>query len=402
MNFSKLFTAADRAESIYHYVPFDVPAGTEAVTVSMRHNGQVSVIDLGLFDPKGFRGWSGSERDQVVVSANKATPGYLPGEICSGTWFVSLGLHRVDRDGVSIEVNVELGRPNFPPDPIRPSKPLRPPRRILEAPIGYRWFPADFHSHSTHSDGKLTLDELAALSASRGLEILAITDHNTVSHHAHLPDVARYNGINLLAGQEVTTDTGHANAFGAIEWVDYRQATEKWLSDAESRGGILSINHPLAAPCHWVRDFPEGISMSEVWHSSWDRISPDPLIWWEERGRPIPIGGSDFHRLGSDGMPGDPTTWILCDTEDDEVTQAQVLDALAHGRVAISAYPTAPVVFPIDDEIAVQDGEGFTLTTPTGKKITMSKSFESFTGVSGLYTLQNSRGEYQALGYIAP
>lgn len=402
MKFSKFFTLTDRAESIYQYVPFDVPVGTEAITISMRHNGKVSVIDLGLFDPKGFRGWSGSERDHVVVAQTQATPGYLPGEIRSGTWFVSLGLHRIDREGITIEVNVELGKPVFPQQPTPAKKPQRPPRRILEAPIGYRWFPADFHSHSTHSDGQLNLDELAAYAASRGLEVLAITDHNTVSHHAHLPDVARAMGINLVAGQEVTTDTGHANAFGEIDWVDYRQATEKWLADTHSQGGILSINHPLAAPCHWTRDYPEGITLSEIWHSSWDRVTHDPLQWWEERGRPIPIGGSDFHRIGSDGAPGDPTTWILCDTEDDEVTQKQVLEALRQGRVAISANPTAPVVFPIDDEIAVLDGEGCTLTTPSGKKINVSKSFESFTGVSGLYTLHDARGEYQALGYIAP
>ena len=63
--------------------------------------------------------------------------------------------------------------------------------------------------------------------------------------------------------------------------------------------------------------------------------------------------------------------------------------------------PTAPVVFPIDDEIAVQDGEGCTLTTPSGRKFSIVKSFESFTNESGLYTLQDSRGEYQALGYVA-
>lgn len=401
MQYSKFFTLADRAESIYQYVPFDVPINTKGITLSMRHNGKFSVIDLGLFDPKGFRGWSGSERDYVVIASDKATPGYLPGEIIAGTWFISLGLHRVDESGITIEVNVELGKPVFPQEPPQVPRPSRPPRRVLEASIGHRWFPADFHSHSTHSDGKLNLDELAALAASRGLEVLAITDHNTVSHHSHLSNVSQRIGINLLAGQEVTTDTGHANAFGAIDWVDYRQATEKWLSDTQSRGGILSINHPLAAPCHWIRDYPQGISLSEIWHSSWDKRSKDPIEWWEEHGRPIPIGGSDFHRLGSDGAPGDPTTWILCDTEDDDLTQDQVLNALSSGRVAISANPTAPVVFPIDDEIAVQDGEGCTLTTPSGRKFSIGKSFESFANESGLYTLQDSRGDYQALGYVA-
>ena len=77
MQFSKVFTLKDREDSIYQYVPFDVPVGTQGLTVSMRHNGFLSVVDLGLFDPFGFRGYSGSERDHIVVSEGDATPGYL-------------------------------------------------------------------------------------------------------------------------------------------------------------------------------------------------------------------------------------------------------------------------------------------------------------------------------------
>jgi hypothetical protein len=396
----KFYTPADREESIYHYVPFDVLPGTEAVTIGMRHNGWVSVLDLGLFDPAGFRGWSGSERQHVVVSETQATPGYLPGPIRPGTWFVSIGLHRVDREGVKVEVTIELGKPQFP-DPVpRPQVPKRPSARRLPARSGFRWFPADFHAHSEHSDGDLSLDELACLAASRGLELLAVTDHNTTSHHAHLLESGKLAGINLIAGQEITTSTGHANAFGEFEWVDYREATDKWLAETRNRGGLLSINHPLAGLCSWLRDTPAGIPLTELWHSSWDRESEDPISWWRTNGAAIPIGGSDFHRLGADGLPGDPTTWVEIDTEDNEVTQDQVLKALGAGRVAISADPTAPVVFPIDDEIAVQDGQGCTLLTPSGRTVIIEKGFQTLSGESGLYMLQDSRGVYQALGYI--
>ena len=395
----KLYTRADREESIYQYIPFDVPAGTEGVTVEMRHDSFSSVIDLGLFDSVGFRGASGSERNIVMVAQDRATPGYLPGTIRSGTWFVFIGLHRVDKDGTEVEVKVTLGKPNFPIEPSRPAKPILPPRRILKSESGFRWFPADFHTHSVHSDGALTLDELSALAASRGLEILAITDHNTTSHHAHLESSSKFAGINLLAGQEVTTDSGHANSFGKHEWVDFRSATSEWLRETKERGGLLSINHPLSAPCHWRRDTPEGIPLTELWHSSWDRKSDDPIQWWESNGRAIPIGGSDFHRLDSDGLPGEPTTWVQIDTEDNEVTQGQVLDALEKGRVAISANPTAPVVYPFEDQIFVDGGAGCTLTTPSGAKHIIGKDIEHFPGEAGLYTLTDGESTYQALGY---
>ena len=399
MNFSKVFTQKDRDDSIYQYVPFDVPPGTQGVTIGMRHNGFISVIDLGLFDPIGFRGFSGSERDHVAVSEFEATPGYLPGPIRSGTWFVSLGLHQVDSDGVTIEVTIELGKPVFPKDSELPVRPTSPQRRRLKNRSGYRWFPADFHTHSVHSDGDLTLHELAILAANRGLEVLAITDHNTTSHHRFLPSVSKFAGINLVAGQEVTTDSGHANSLGHNEWIDYREATDFWLSETKKQGGLLAINHPLSAPCHWRRDTPEGIDMTELWHSSWDRKSEDPFIWWSENGSKIPIGGSDFHRYTSDGLPGEPTTWIEVDTEDNEVTQEQVLAALTEGRVAISADPVTAVVYPLEDEMAVDRGSGLTLVTPTGGKKLITKDFETVSGEPGLYRLQDSKGLYHAIGY---
>jgi hypothetical protein len=401
MQFSKVYTAVDREESIYQYVPFDVPAGAEGLTLRMRHNGFLSVIDLGLFDPIGFRGFSGSERDHVVLSEINATPGYLPGPIRAGTWFVSLGLHRVDQDGVTIEVEVEIGKPVFPDytSPVAP--PIRPPRRNLKARSGYRWFPADFHTHSVHSDGDLTLNELASLATSRGLELLAITDHNTTSHHRFLPEVAKFADINLIAGQEVTTDSGHANSFGHSEWVDYREATDRWLSDTKKQGGLLSINHPLSAPCNWRRDTPDGVDMTELWHSSWDRKTSEPFDWWLENGSKIPIGGSDFHRFTSDGLPGEPTTWVEIDTEDNEVSQDQVLSALSQGRVAISADPKSAVVFPLEDEMAVDGGGGLTLITPSGRRKLISKEFTTVSGERGLYSLQDSNGLYHAIGYRA-
>ena len=400
MHFTRKFTNRDREESIYQYFPFDVPEGVEGVIVQMRHDGRASVVDLGLFDPKGFRGWSGSERDWVAVSRIEATPGYLPGEISSGTWFVSVGLHQIEDAGVNVTVEVEFGAPHFPkqPDSPDPSAPVR--RRNLRAPKGWRWVPADFHTHSVHSDGSLTLEQLAGLAKEQGLELLAITDHNPLSHHSHLAGIAERYGINLLAGQEVTTASGHANSFGRIDWVDYRQATDKWLADTNSRGGLLSINHPVAYPCHWDRDIPESLQFAELWHSSWDRRSSEPRDWWEANGRPIPLGGSDFHRPGRDGLPGQPTTWILTETETFEIQQSDIFEALRSGRVAISASPDAPVVHMLEDQISVDGGEGCIVTTPSGEKLSISNSQVEFNADPGLYWLTSPDGVTQSIGYI--
>ena len=36
----------------------------------------MSVVDLGIFDPVDFRGWTGSARSIAMISPERATPGY--------------------------------------------------------------------------------------------------------------------------------------------------------------------------------------------------------------------------------------------------------------------------------------------------------------------------------------
>lgn len=41
---------------------------------------------------------------------------------------------------------------------------------------------ADLHMHSTVSDGSFTIPELIEFAKKKGLDAIAVTDHDTVSH----------------------------------------------------------------------------------------------------------------------------------------------------------------------------------------------------------------------------
>jgi hypothetical protein len=211
--------------------------------------------------------------------------------------------------------------------------------------------------------------ELAAIAVSRGLDALAVTDHNTVSHHAELADVGRRYGIALLPGQEVTTEFGHANAFGAIGWVDFRRPAAEWVSCVDERGGLLSVNHPLAGDCAWRQPLPTHPPLAEVWHASW--LAPrwgGPLAWWQAWGMDAtPVGGSDWHRPG-DTPPGTPTTWVAVDAaaSGSELVDA-VMAGLRAGRTAVSAGSDAPVLLPMGDELLAVDAAGTLLIGPDGR-----------------------------------
>jgi hypothetical protein len=388
------WTRDDRVDSLYQYVPFEVPAGTRAVRVVLEYSG--GVLDLGCFGPGGeFRGWSGGARDRFVIAADAATPGYLPGPVEAGEWHVALGLHRVPVDGMPYTLTIEAG--DFGPDPLPPAPPApdRPPRRELPGVDGMRWFAGDLHTHTLHSDGALSLEGLAELVVSRGLDFCAVTDHNTVSHHPHLPGVGARYGVALLPGQEVTTAYGHANAFGDIGWVDFRRPADEWLAHAAGNGGLLSVNHPLADDCGWRQPMTGRPHLAEVWHWSW--IFPTwtgPLAWWEAAGRDItPVGGSDWHRPGDDSPPGEPTTWVLATDAGPDA----ILAGLHAGRTAVSAHRGAPLLLRLGDEFVALDADGALLVSPEGRRTPVRGDRATLPAAPGPHLLETPDGARVAL-----
>lgn len=358
------WTREDRASSIYQYVPVDVPPGAPGLSVRLSYDQSGAVLDLGVFDPQRFRGYSGGARDEFVVTPRVATPGYLPGPLPSGEWSILLGLHRVPSEGVEVSLDIDTGSP-WPIDETGASFTLPAPvgrgsGRGLPAAAGRRWIAGDLHAHTVHSDGGLTIDQLADLAVCRGLDFLAVTDHNTTSHHPHLRAASERAGVRLVPGQEVTTDTGHANCFGDVGWVDFRRPSDAWLHHAEAAAGVLSVNHPLDGDCRWRRPLSRPTPLAEVWHSSWDRHTDAPLQWWHAWGG-VAVGGSDWHRPGDAEVLGAPTTWVEVDEDGD------VVAALRAGRVAISAAPDGPVMVPCEGEIVVDGGAGLSVVDAEGR-----------------------------------
>lgn len=368
-----------RLDKHWPRLPFEVPAGTRSIAVELDFDpASGAVIDLGCEGAAGWRGWSGGARREYVITPGAATPGYVAGELEPGEWHVVLGLHRLPAKGVDATVTISLDS-SPGPEPSRPNPPVpaKPRPRGLPAAAGLRWVAVDLHAHTLHSDGSLTVAELAAAAVAAGLDALAVTDHNTVSHHAELADVGRRYGIALIPGQEVTTEYGHANAFGDIGFVDFREPAANWVKTVGDRGGLLSINHPLGGDCAWRHPLPEHPPLAEVWHSSWH--APEwggPVAWWQAWGtETTPVGGSDFHRPGENVRLGAPTTWVAVDTHartPDELVPA-VLAGLRAGRTAVSAERTGPVLLPVDGKVIALDAPG---TLVVGRDATHKVRFE--------------------------
>jgi PHP domain len=335
-----------------------------------------------------------------VITPGEATPGYLPGELEPGLWQVVLGLYRLPADGAGYSVTASVSstpgrlRPD-PPAPVPAPLSERPPRRELPARPGHRWLAGDLHTHTVHSDGDLSVAELARYAAAQGLDYLAVTDHNTTSHHAELKDAAARYGIILIPGQEVTTEDGHANAFGDVGWIDFREPPDRWLDTTERRGGLLSVNHPIGGHVSWIWPMERRPPLAEVWHWSWlDPHWTTPLAWWLAWDpTSVPVGGSDWHRPGADATPGTPTTWVECAGEG----PGAVLDGLRAGRCTISARRDGPVLLRRDGEFVAVGADGTILAGSDGSRAVVRGEMAVFPAAGGYHRLLDITGATLAL-----
>ena len=252
----------------YIEVPFEVAEGTAEIAVHFDYDTRErrTTLDLGLWSPTGFRGWSGGSRSAFTVSESTATPGYLAGPIQGGSWRLVIGVPNI-RAGVtarytaSIELRTEPTPSNAleaPTDSNRPTTSAREARpREAE-----RWYRGDPHLHTEHSDGSCLVDgerqpcpleRTLAAARSRGLDFIAITEHNTVSH---LPLLATGEldssgqTLTVLAGQEVTTFRGHLNVIGISQRMAFRRPDgsprdpNEIAAEARGLGAFVVINHP--------------------------------------------------------------------------------------------------------------------------------------------------------------
>jgi predicted metal-dependent phosphoesterase TrpH len=156
----------------------------------------------------------------------------------------------------------------------------------------------DLHVHTSFSDGLGAPVDVLERAEARGLDGLAITDHNTLEGYFRAREVG--GGLVLVPGYEVVTDSGHILVYGleelppGVESIDYVDLVG-W---ARGRGGLCVIAHPGIGSfhlCDWGSCVPDAV---EVLNASY------PLEFFVGRGLRLSerlevpgVGGSDAHSI---------------------------------------------------------------------------------------------------------
>jgi len=121
---------------------------------------------------------------------------------------------------------------------------------------------ADFHNHSTASDGRLTPTQVTDLAAGNGVRIFALTDHDSTEGIAEAREAAaRHDGFFLLPGVELSCDIegDEIHVLGYLPYevladVDLQAQLTRFRAGRFERGRIMT--EKLAAiglPVSWER-----------------------------------------------------------------------------------------------------------------------------------------------------
>jgi hypothetical protein len=193
---------------------------------------------------------------------------------------------------------------------------------------------ADLHVHAAPGDGVLPVWEIQREAARRGVDVIAITNHN----HAVASRLARFTGLVkpyplIIDSQELTSGSFHMAAVGVAGMIDWRLPAAEAIDAIHAAGGVAIAAHPGKRSWRVDGDAPlkilDGVEVAHSAAAS-GREAEAEMREFYERTRAVhptiaPIGSSDFHV----GAPMSfCRTYVLTPT----LTREGVLEAIRGGR----------------------------------------------------------------------
>jgi predicted metal-dependent phosphoesterase TrpH len=110
----------------------------------------------------------------------------------------------------------------------------------------------ELHTHTCYSKDCLVRPEtVIATCRSKGIDKLAVTDHNTVSGALELKRLAPEL---IIVGEEVMTTEGELLAFFVREWVPPGLSPQETIARLRDQGAFISVSHPYDRLRHGAWD----------------------------------------------------------------------------------------------------------------------------------------------------
>lgn len=160
----------------------------------------------------------------------------------------------------------------------------------------------DLHVHTSHSyDGHCSVDEVVAAAKARGLNGVAIADHNSIAGHQ---DAKKFSegGFLVIPGIEVSSADGHIVGLGVSELIPRDLSAGETVERIREQGGIAIAAHPFALGRRPGLVYRAKFDAIEVLNSRAFLLSNPLAHRFAERNKMPMVGGSDAHRRDEIGL----------------------------------------------------------------------------------------------------
>jgi predicted metal-dependent phosphoesterase TrpH len=196
----------------------------------------------------------------------------------------------------------------------------------------------DLHIHSNNSDGHADVKEIVQAAKRRGLDGIAITDHDTMKG---IPAAKKYIkekklDLLLIPGIEVNTSEGHLLILGVDTPPQKKRSPEETIEEAHDLGGIANVPHPYHPFRHALGRIPDADAV-EVYNSKhlFGLANGRAKLEASRRGMTM-VAGSDSHFAETVGLG-------VTEIEAEDVDS--VLEAIRLGQTRILGKRTPPKFF---------------------------------------------------------
>jgi Predicted metal-dependent phosphoesterases (PHP family) len=202
---------------------------------------------------------------------------------------------------------------------------------------------ADLHIHSTVSDGSVPIDDIIRIAFSKGLDFIAITDHDTVSHIARFP---KNPPVKMFGGIEISAVSGTS-----------RQRAHILGYNLKTYGAVLSLTRPLLEARNRNSERQAEILIKQGYSIDFDKINRADgkylykqhiMDWLVSTGQIPELFGGFYYKTFKNGG--------ICDFDIEYIDAADAVRAIKIcGGQAVLAHPGQQKNFHLIPEL-VRDG----------------------------------------------
>lgn len=160
----------------------------------------------------------------------------------------------------------------------------------------------DLHVHSCYSPcSTLSLRTIEKVAHQRGLDVIAITDHNTIAGALELMSCTAQ--LRVIVAEEIKTREGEIIGYFLAEQIPPALPVRDTIREIRRQGGLVSIPHPFdmfrtsRLERMAIDDIIAEVDMIEVFNARdiWQKIDTAFIETWKQRGI-VPVVGSDAHQ----------------------------------------------------------------------------------------------------------